>query len=44
MKKILLGIALSLGLSGAALAAGAGIPLDRAPQRTTAPSCSSTTA
>jgi ubiquinol-cytochrome c reductase cytochrome c1 subunit len=34
MKKILLGLALSLGLSGAALAAGGGIPLDKAPKRT----------
>lgn len=34
MKKILLGLALSLGLSGTALAAGGGIPLDHAPQRT----------
>ncbi|MDP2264505.1 MAG: cytochrome c1 [Hydrogenophaga sp.] len=34
MKKILLGFALALGLSGAALAAGAGFPLDKAPART----------
>lgn len=34
MKKILLGFALALGLSGAALAAGGSIPLDKAPQRT----------
>jgi ubiquinol-cytochrome c reductase cytochrome c1 subunit len=34
MKKILLGFMLALGLSGAALAAGGGIPLDKAPQRT----------
>lgn len=34
MKKILLGLMLSLGLSGAALAAGGGIPLEQAPQRT----------
>lgn len=33
MKKILLGFMLALGLSGAALAAGGGIPLDKAPQR-----------
>jgi ubiquinol-cytochrome c reductase cytochrome c1 subunit len=47
MKKILLGFMMALGLSGAALAAGAGFPLDKAPQRTndmarckTVPSCS----
>jgi ubiquinol-cytochrome c reductase cytochrome c1 subunit len=34
MKKILIGLALSLGLSGAVLAAGPAIPLDKAPQRT----------
>lgn len=34
MKKILLGFALALGLSGAAMAAGGSIPLDKAPQRT----------
>ncbi|MDO9436132.1 cytochrome c1 [Hydrogenophaga sp.] len=34
MKKILVGIMLAMGLSGAALAAGGGIPLDKAPQRT----------
>jgi ubiquinol-cytochrome c reductase cytochrome c1 subunit len=34
MKKILLGLALSLGLASAALAAGGGIPLDKAPKRT----------
>ena len=34
MKKILLALGLALGMSGAALAAGAGIPLDKAPQRT----------
>jgi ubiquinol-cytochrome c reductase cytochrome c1 subunit len=34
MKKILLGFALSLGLSTAALAAGGGFPLDKAPNRT----------
>ena len=34
MKKILLGLTLALGMSGAALAAGAGFPLDQAPQRT----------
>ncbi|WP_066268355.1 cytochrome c1 [Hydrogenophaga palleronii] len=34
MKKILLGFMLALGMSGAALAAGGGIPLDKAPQRT----------
>lgn len=34
MKKILLGFALALGMSGAALAAGGSIPLDKAPQRT----------
>jgi ubiquinol-cytochrome c reductase cytochrome c1 subunit len=34
MKKIILGFMLALGLSGAALAAGGGIPLDKAPQRT----------
>jgi ubiquinol-cytochrome c reductase cytochrome c1 subunit len=34
MKKILLGFMLALGLSGAALAAGAGFPLDKAPART----------
>jgi ubiquinol-cytochrome c reductase cytochrome c1 subunit len=34
MKKMLLGLAMALGLSSAALAAGAGFPLDKAPQRT----------
>ena len=34
MKKILLGFALALGLSSAALAAGGGFPLDKAPNRT----------
>ncbi|MCW5655006.1 cytochrome c1 [Hydrogenophaga sp.] len=34
MKKILVGFMLALGLSGAALAAGGGIPLDKAPKRT----------
>lgn len=34
MKKIFLGFALALGMSGAAMAAGASIPLDKAPQRT----------
>jgi ubiquinol-cytochrome c reductase cytochrome c1 subunit len=34
MKKILLGFALAFGMSGAVLAAGGGIPLDKAPQRT----------
>ncbi|MCV0439980.1 MAG: cytochrome c1 [Hydrogenophaga sp.] len=34
MKKILVGFMLALGLSGVALAAGGGIPLDKAPQRT----------
>ncbi len=34
MKKILLGFALALGLSGAAMAAGGGFPLDKAPNRT----------
>jgi len=34
MKKILLGFALALGMSGAAVAAGGSIPLDKAPQRT----------
>ncbi|MBW0170691.1 MAG: cytochrome c1 [Hydrogenophaga sp.] len=34
MKKILLGFMLALGMSGAALAAGGGIPLDKAPKRT----------
>ncbi|MGE0347698.1 cytochrome c1 [Hydrogenophaga sp.] len=34
MKKILVGFMLALGMSGAALAAGGGIPLDKAPQRT----------
>jgi ubiquinol-cytochrome c reductase cytochrome c1 subunit len=34
MKKILLGFMLAVGLSGAALAAGANFPLDKAPQRT----------
>lgn len=34
MKKIILGFMLALGLSGAAFAAGGGIPLDKAPQRT----------
>lgn len=34
MKKILLGLVMALGLSGAVLAAGAGFPLDKAPKRT----------
>jgi ubiquinol-cytochrome c reductase cytochrome c1 subunit len=34
MKKILLGFALALGLSSAAMAAGGGFPLDKAPNRT----------
>ncbi|MDM7941121.1 MAG: cytochrome c1 [Hydrogenophaga sp.] len=34
MKKILLGLALAIGMSGAAMAAGGSIPLDKAPQRT----------
>lgn len=34
MKKILLGFMMALGMSGAALAAGAAFPLDKAPQRT----------
>ena len=34
MKKMLLGLALALGLSGAAIAAGGGFPLDKAPKRT----------
>jgi ubiquinol-cytochrome c reductase cytochrome c1 subunit len=34
MKKILLGLMLALGLNGAAMAAGGGFPLDKAPQRT----------
>jgi ubiquinol-cytochrome c reductase cytochrome c1 subunit len=34
MKKILLGFALALGFSGAVMAAGGSIPLDKAPQRT----------
>jgi ubiquinol-cytochrome c reductase cytochrome c1 subunit len=34
MKKILLGFAMALGLSGAAMAAGSGFPLDKAPNRT----------
>lgn len=34
MKKILLGFALVLGFSGAVMAAGGSIPLDKAPQRT----------
>jgi ubiquinol-cytochrome c reductase cytochrome c1 subunit len=34
MKKIFLGFALAWGLSGAAMAAGGNIPLDKAPQRT----------
>ena len=34
MKKILMGFALCLGLSGMAMAAGGGIPLEKAPQRT----------
>ncbi len=34
MKKILLGFALALGMSGAAMAAGGGFPLDKAPNRT----------
>lgn len=34
MKKMILGLALVLGLSGTAWAAGASIPMDKAPQRT----------
>jgi len=34
MKKMLLGLMMALGLGGAALAAGAGFPLDKAPART----------
>ncbi len=34
MKKMLLGLAMALGLSGAALASGGTFPLDKAPQRT----------
>ena len=34
MKKVLIGLALCLGMSGAAMAAGGGIPLEKAPQRT----------
>lgn len=34
MKKILLGLALALGLSGTVSAAGGGFPLDKAPKRT----------
>src|SRR5690606_8887832 len=34
MKKILLSLALCLGVAGSAWAAGGGIPLDRAPKRT----------
>ncbi|MGS5088670.1 cytochrome c1 [Hydrogenophaga sp. A37] len=34
MKKILLGLVMAMGLSGTVLAAGAGFPLDKAPQRT----------
>ena len=34
MKKILVGFMLAMGLSGAVLAAGGGIPLDKAPPRT----------
>jgi ubiquinol-cytochrome c reductase cytochrome c1 subunit len=34
MKKILLGLVMAVGLSGTAFAAGAGFPLDKAPQRT----------
>ncbi|MBT9465920.1 cytochrome c1 [Hydrogenophaga sp.] len=34
MKKILLGFVMALGMSGAALAAGGSIPLDKAPERT----------
>jgi ubiquinol-cytochrome c reductase cytochrome c1 subunit len=34
MKKILLGLALAMGLSGAAVAAGSSFPLDKAPKRT----------
>lgn len=34
MKKILMGFALALGLSGSVLAAGGGFPLDKAPNRT----------
>ncbi len=33
MKKILMGLALALGMSGAVLAAGASIPMDKAPYR-----------
>lgn len=34
MKKILVGFMLAIGMSGAAMAAGAGFPLDKAPSRT----------
>lgn len=34
MKKILVGFMLAIGMSGAAMAAGAGFPLDKAPPRT----------
>ena len=34
MKKVLIGLALCLGMSGAAMAAGGGIPLEQAPKRT----------
>lgn len=34
MKKLLLGLVMALGMSGAAMAAGAGFPLDQAPKRT----------
>lgn len=34
MKKMLLGLMLAFGLSGAAMAAGSGFPLEKAPQRT----------
>ena len=34
MKKILLGLMLAIGMGGSAMAAGAGFPLDKAPQRT----------
>ncbi len=34
MKKLILGLAMALGLSGAAMAAGGGFPLEKAPKRT----------
>ena len=34
MKKLILGLAMALGLSGAAMASGGGFPLDKAPSRT----------